>query len=172
MKIIAFIGPDRVGKSSCAQQLAASLGWHVRAFGPPQPNWKSRFHPYKPLYPNEIWDRAYIDEAVYGVTRRLETEPCYREIVEHHTWLESLGYEIELRYIRLPWHVVKPRHFGEIYDAHPYATKYWQDMQMHMRFVEHFFYDKVINYLVANTKLRSAVRVYDNPQDCVDTTPT
>jgi len=146
--LILLSGPDRVGKSTLASQLADLFDFPVKHHSEPNPRGKTIFDAYRQDLNeggDQIWDRSYVCTYILERFRNRN----------HDHLVEIMDFELELSKIHQvihvgvtkPWHWSAPLHMDELTKRHhPPSDWMIRDEFMARQNEHHFYTDEMVNF--------------------------
>lgn len=160
-KIIAFLGPDRVGKTTMAKRLFESkkqngdtllfhgrepLDHHVNLYDQytESLDWVSEGKEGRTL----VLDRCWIDSLVYEGSRK-GCEVDFRSVFEYECdLLRNYGVPIVYNLVRANWSTVSGRHSEEVLtnDA-DFPSRLYKEKMLARRYEHSLYYKVVVEYL-------------------------
>lgn len=159
-RIVAVLGPDRVGKSTFVENSYATISEFTKVeklhFSGPQPHHNNPIDQYiEPL--NKI---MAANAAEYILCDRGFSEVCFyekfrRNIVISEQWAVaaesyffSVSKSIDILVIERDWEWAKKNHIKEIEELYPKASPYYKRNQLLVREEEHVqYYNYMKDYL-------------------------
>jgi hypothetical protein len=146
--LILIGGPDRVGKSTLANELSILSGIPVKHHNEPCPNDSSIFDVYLREARegiNQIWDRSYL--CAYVLERqRKRTHDHLVDIIDLEMELSKLHEVIHVGVTR-SWNWSAPLHIDELDQAYGgYSSWYRRDVLMARQEEHHFYINEMENF--------------------------
>ena len=146
--LILLGGPDRVGKTTLAQQLGYISGFTVKHHGPPDIRDESIFDIYRRNLEDggdQIWDRSYLCAFILERYRRRNHD--------HLVEIMDLEFELSKKHeiihvgVTKPWHWSAPLHWEELNKAE-HRSSHWalRDAFMARQNEHHFYIDEMENF--------------------------
>lgn len=169
--IIIFSGPDRVGKSTLAAQVAQISGFTLKHHSAPNLEHGHIFDVYRENLKeggNQIWDRSYV--CAYILERfRKRTHDHMADIVDLEL---EMGLATEVIHVGVdrPWCFSAPLHYEELREEG--VTNKWvlRDLMMARQNEHQFYNDEMTSFLKYGTMFPAfmvdyewdARRIWDN----------
>lgn len=160
-KIIAFVGADRVGKSTAIRMLnteaKAFAKTYIAHFSGPQPHHNSPIDQYT----EKLLEVPADAEIIF--CDRFGSEVCFYEDFRRHNriseeWAQSIESwcmsraDVALVFIQADFDYIEDRHLEEIRAHHPDATPYFTHLRLEERRCEHeSYYNYMRSYLSNHT---------------------
>jgi hypothetical protein len=157
LMLIIVSGPDRVGKSTLIEAMAAELGeanTYIAHHGPPPTRNENIFDVYRDTIQDWKWsgkkyaifDRAYPCSYILEQHRR-RNAGHFEDVIDFEIELsESIDAVVHLGVFR-PWHWSAPLHMEEVKAENPEASLWYLRDEYIARMQEHQIYtEQLINF--------------------------